>query len=631
MIGGVPSNGNRFFYFKGEKLMRRLMFYSFLTTVISLLSLSTIAYSGTFTDTFDDPVFTNNNWVTAEEEIQQVWTFPPINGTNLGYHASTTSISPPAAKIAHYGIPYYTSGLSIETLMRINFTSNAYSSESYAGVGFALSQENRCIVSLQLDFDGPTEIKLQIHFDGEDIDEIPVSINFDTFYKLVVQVDSNNDISAYLYELDGTLLGSVFANNILSIDSGDVGIFGTPEVTFDDFKLVGNPVGQTGSLSQTQITQIYVATFNRAPDAGGLNFWANASGLTIEQIAKEFFKAPETQRKYPEGTTDAAFVNTIYQNVFGRDAEQAGIDYWVNVLGNGWRTRDQMIMTVIEGARNKDLQVLQNKTEVGLYYAEEVGENHVDGYKFSLANITDDPATVFAAMVVVNGFDDEPVPSSPCGAFVAPGIWKEFDCYNLAAIGKTTGDDPFTPSWRLIGGYWQWGRKGPDPSMWHNTNTLNFAHGPTGPSAEAANESEINGWDETDAPDGSWSDTVKTANDPCPAGYRVPTITQWNGVIANNILGIVGTWSATSTDLTNYTSARFFGDGLMMPTAGGRSSSSGALYGRGRNGDYWSSTQGSDSHKSWTLGSDSSDLGSGYANRRNGRSVRCVRQDGESG
>ena len=39
-----------------------------------------------------------------------------------------------------------------------------------------------------------------------------------------------------------------------------------------------------------------------------------------------------------------------------------------------------------------------------------------------------------------------------CGAYIAPGVWKEFDCYNLAAIGKTTGDDPFTPSWRLIGG-----------------------------------------------------------------------------------------------------------------------------------------------------------------------------------
>ena len=51
--------------------------------------------------------------------------------------------------------------------------------------------------------------------------------------------------------------------------------------------------------------------------------------------------------------------------------------------------------------------------------------------------------------------------SGECGAYIAPGVWKEFDCYNLAAIGKTTGDDPFTPSWRLIGGVLEMGREGP--------------------------------------------------------------------------------------------------------------------------------------------------------------------------
>jgi hypothetical protein len=81
-----------------------------------------------------------------------------------------------------------------------------------------------------------------------------------------------------------------------------------------------------------------------------------------------------------------------------------------------------------------------------------------------------------------------------CGAYVAPGVWKEFDCYNLAAVGKTTNDDPFTPSWRLIGGYWQWGRKGPDPSQWHDTNTEHFAHGPTGPGETEANDSSISNW-----------------------------------------------------------------------------------------------------------------------------------------
>jgi uncharacterized protein (TIGR02145 family) len=216
--------------------------------------------------------------------------------------------------------------------------------------------------------------------------------------------------------------------------------------------------------------------------------------------------------------------------------------------------------------------------------------------------------------------------SGECGAFVAPGVWKQFDCYNLAAIGKITGADPFTPSWELIGGYWQWGRKGPDPSVWHTTNTPQFAHGPTGPDAGEANEGEINGWDQTYAPDDAWSDSHKTSNDPCPAGFRVPTQAQWDGVLNNNSQSTVGTWSNDWYDYTNYSAARFFGSDLMLPAAGNRLSNSGALYCRGNYGSYWSSSESSSSNLAWSLYFDSGHAYTYYGDRyrRYGFSVRCI-------
>jgi uncharacterized protein (TIGR02145 family) len=208
-----------------------------------------------------------------------------------------------------------------------------------------------------------------------------------------------------------------------------------------------------------------------------------------------------------------------------------------------------------------------------------------------------------------------------CGAYTSPGVWKEFDCYNLAAIGKTTNDDPFTPSWRLIGGYWQWGRKGPSSSQWFNTNTQYFAHGPTGPGSGDDNREKISEWDSGRAPNGAWSVSHKTGNDPCPSGFRLPTRKQWDGVLKGNTQRTVGTWSKNAT---NYSSARFFGNKLMLPAAGFRSKRSGMSANRGYYGEYWSSsTYGN--YNAWKMGFASSYAGTyNHEHRRHGLSIRCI-------
>ena len=193
-----------------------------------------------------------------------------------------------------------------------------------------------------------------------------------------------------------------------------------------------------------------------------------------------------------------------------------------------------------------------------------------------------------------------------CCAKVSATEYKNFMCHNLGSAD--TSADPFTPTWEINGGYWQWGR------------LTVAAAGPTGPGTSQANGGVVSGWSTTGAANGSWADGSKTGNDPCPPGYRVPTRAQWDGVLANNTITNVGTFN---TSATNYGAGKKFGDELMLPAAGYRFNYDGALGNRGRNGLYWSSTEGGNSNALY-LFFNSSDAFASDFNRSSGLSVRCV-------
>lgn len=188
-----------------------------------------------------------------------------------------------------------------------------------------------------------------------------------------------------------------------------------------------------------------------------------------------------------------------------------------------------------------------------------------------------------------------------CGAYIAPGVWKDFACHNL---GADTNADPYIPAASIQGAKYQWG---------YSTPVLTQ-------SQDQANSGSITGWNTAAAPDNSWNATGGPQN-PCPTGYHVPSITEWQSVIANNEISRLGLWTDDSP--TNYGTAIKFGSNLLLPGAGFRALDDGTLNNRGKEGDYWTSTNNVGTANFLVFGGTALNEGSQYLNY--GYSVRCVK------
>lgn len=90
------------------------------------------------------------------------------------------------------------------------------------------------------------------------------------------------------------------------------------------------------SPDQLAVARIYQAVMGRAPDSGGLDYWAaqRGSGVSTAQMAQGFMGAPEFAALYGS-PGNSAFVELLYHNALGRAADPAGSAYWVGALGAG--------------------------------------------------------------------------------------------------------------------------------------------------------------------------------------------------------------------------------------------------------------------------------------------------------
>lgn len=153
-------------------------------------------------------------------------------------------------------------------------------------------------------------------------------------------------------------------------------------------KIMGLRVAQGAAHTLADYTpviqRLYLGFFGRPADAGGLVFWqkqfsdANlplttselsqnyASNADIRRIVDAFANSQEAQPLITG--SNAAFITSVYLNVFNRLAELDGIVFWTGFLDRNELTRPQVLLWIAGSAQGTDIAVAANKLEAATYF-----------------------------------------------------------------------------------------------------------------------------------------------------------------------------------------------------------------------------------------------------------------------
>lgn len=109
--------------------------------------------------------------------------------------------------------------------------------------------------------------------------------------------------------------------------------------------------------SRDFLTKAYLAYFGRPVDFDGLQYWASK---TDAEVIAGFSSSNESKALYGS-EFNAAQVNAIYNILFNRDAEPAGLAFWTNEVYSGRLKPLEAALGILNGAANADKTAVENK------------------------------------------------------------------------------------------------------------------------------------------------------------------------------------------------------------------------------------------------------------------------------
>jgi len=225
----------------------------------------------------------------------------------------------------------------------------------------------------------------------------------------------------------------------------------------------------TASSYSTVVQELYVAYFGRPADYFGLqNFEAALSAANaptdlahlnaayntnaaIKTLIDSFGSSAESQSFYGSISGNAdAFVNAVFENLFGRTAQPAGLSFWSNAITSGALTPGDAALAIAAGAAGNttaqgmiDATTMANKVTVATDFTTLLGQNDFDITGYVGGNAVAIGRTLLAGVTATN-----------LATYVADVPWAVWaiDGQHVTNYTLTTGIDDIAPGrgWHTI-------------------------------------------------------------------------------------------------------------------------------------------------------------------------------------
>ena len=134
------------------------------------------------------------------------------------------------------------------------------------------------------------------------------------------------------------------------------------------------------------IQQAYIAYYGRPGDPGGVSFWCeklDKENGSLDAIIGQFGNSEEFEDRYGS-FSNGELIDTVYQQMFGRDPDESGREFYVGRLNSGAMTLQTITLNVLFGSTGTDATIIDTRIQVARYFT---GRVSATGYVYDESTI----------------------------------------------------------------------------------------------------------------------------------------------------------------------------------------------------------------------------------------------------